>query len=182
MYDYVIIHGSYGSPFENWFGWLYGELTAKGKNVLVPQMPCGEGIQNYENWKKVMDSYKHLIDENTVFVGHSLSPAFIADYVVENKLKVKKLVFAAPFYGLINIPDFDAVNSPFFIRDDLQKVKEFAAERICFISKTDPYVPNGLSYDFADKIGAEIIMVDNAGHFNTSAGYNSFPALLEKLI
>lgn len=181
MYDYVIAHGSYGSPFENWFPWLYDQLTKAGKEVLVPQFPCGAGIQNYENWKRVMDAYRPLMDENTTFIGHSLSPAFIVDYLLENDMKVKKLVFAAPFYGLINIPDFDAVNTPFFTHSDFSKVASLASERICFISKNDPYVPNELSVDFAKKIGAETIFVDGAGHFNASAGYTSFEMLLEKL-
>ena len=181
MYDYVIIHGSYGSPFENWFSWLYKKLTEDGKSVLVPQFPCGKGIQNYENWKKVLDSYKHLIGENTTFVGHSLSPAFIVDYIIDNHLKVKDLVFAAPFYGLINIPEFDEVNSPFFFKNDFKKIAKLTKKRICFISKTDPYVPNKLSIDFADKIGAEKIFLDNAGHFNTSAGYSSFEELYKVL-
>ena len=68
MFDYVIVHGSYGSPFENWFPWLYEKLTAEGKNVLVPQFPCGAKIQNYDNWKRVLDAYKHLINENTTFI------------------------------------------------------------------------------------------------------------------
>ncbi len=181
MYDYIIIHGSYGSPFENWFPWLYKKLSEAQKNVLVPQMPCGENIQDYDNWKKVLDAYKHLINEDTVFIGHSLSPAFIADYIIENKIFVKKVVFAAPFYGLINIPDFDKVNSPFFIRNDLNLLGKFAHERICFISKTDPYVPNSLSFEFAEEIKAKTILVENAGHFNENAGYKEFPALLDFL-
>ena len=181
MYDYVIIHGSYGCPFENWFPWLYQELSAQGKNVLVPQMPCGEDVQNYDNWAKVMDSYKNLIDENTVFVGHSLSPAFIVDYLICNKMKVKQVVFAAPFYGLIDIPEFDAVNAPFFFEKNLELIKDLVSNRICFISKTDPYVPNKLSNDFAQAIGAKTIMVDNAGHFNKSAGYDKFDALMQVL-
>lgn len=181
MYDYVIIHGSYGSPFENWFSWLYKELTKDGKNVLVPQCPCGKGIQNYKNWMKVLDAYKHLIDENTTFIGHSLSPAFIVDYLINNNLKVKNLFFAAPFYGLIDIPDFDEVNAPFFIKRDLSKVSRLSERRVCFISKTDPYVPNALSIDFADKIFAEKVFVEDAGHFNTEAGYTSFEALYKLL-
>lgn len=181
MYDFVVVHGSYGSPFENWFPWLYDELTKNGKNVLVPQFPCGQGIQNYENWRKVLDGYKHLINENTTFVGHSLSPAFIVDYIINNNLKVKDLVFAAPFYGLINIPEFDEVNAPFFTKRDFKKVARLSNRRICFISKTDPYVPNALSVEFADRIGAEKVFVDDAGHFNSSAGYNKFEELYKVL-
>lgn len=35
MYDYVIIHGSYGHPFENWEPWLFNVLTSEGKQVLA---------------------------------------------------------------------------------------------------------------------------------------------------
>ena len=177
MYDYVIIHGSYGSPFENWFPWLYERLTADKKQVLVPQLPCGKGVQNYESWRNVLDSYKCFIDENTTFIGHSLSPAFIVDYIINTNTKVKDLIFAAPFYGLINIPEFDEVNSPFFTKHNFERISRLSNRRICFISRNDPYVPNELSVDFSEKIGAERIFVENAGHFNTSAGYDSFDEL-----
>ena len=181
MFDYVIVHGSYGSPFENWFPWLYEKLTAEGKNVLVPQFPCGAKIQNYDNWKRVLDAYKHLINENTTFIGHSLAPAFIVDYLIDNNLKVKRLVLVAPFYGLINIPEFDEVNSPFFTKKDLSKISFLALKRICFISNNDPSVPKALSVSFSKEISAETIFVDNAGHFNASAGYKTFESLMEKL-
>ena len=181
MYDYVIIHGSYGNPFENWFPWLFQQLTDEGKSVLAPQFPCGENIQNYDNWEKVLDSYADLIDENTTFIGHSLSPAFIVDYLIKHNKKVKDLIFAAPFYGLINIPDFDAVNSPFFILEDLSKISSLSERRISFISKNDPYVPNELSIDFVNKISSETIFVEEAGHFNTAAGYSKFEQLKQML-
>lgn len=181
MYDYVIIHGSYGNPFENWFPWLFDELSKRGKNVLAPQFPCGRGIQNYENWKQVMEGYDNFLGRETTFIGHSLSPAFIVDYILDKGLCVKDLVFAAPFYGEINIPDFDEVNYPFFIRDDLYRIKEFTNSVTCFISQNDPYVPNQLSVDFAEKVGAKKIFVKDAGHFNAAAGYLHFDQLLKEL-
>ena len=33
MYDYVIIHGSYGHPFENWEPWLFNVLTSEGSLI-----------------------------------------------------------------------------------------------------------------------------------------------------
>ena len=138
MYDYVIVHGSYGTPFENWFSWLFNELTARGKKVLAPQFPCGRDVQNYSNWSKVMNAYKSYIGKETSFIGHSLAPAFITDYILENSLHVKNLYFAAPFYGLIDIPDFDQVNKPFFFNKDLKRIKNFTQSITCYISTTDP--------------------------------------------
>jgi hypothetical protein len=182
MYDYVIIHGSYGTPFENWFPWLFNKLSEQGKNVLAPQFPCGSDIQNYSNWCKVMNAYKGYIGKDTSFIGHSLAPAFIIDYLLDNSLSVKNLYFAAPFYGLINIPDFDKVNKPFFTYKDFKRVKNLAQSITCYISTSDPYVPNELSVDLADKIGAKKVFVDNAGHFNLAAGYTHFEQLLEEMM
>ena len=47
--NYFIIHGSFGSPFENWFPWLHDFIESDGKQVYVPDFPIGVGYQNYEN-------------------------------------------------------------------------------------------------------------------------------------
>ena len=88
MYDFVFILGSYGHPFENWEPWLFNVLTSEGKQVLAPQFPCID--QNYENWKRVLDAYKPFIGEKTSFIGHSLGPAFIVDYLIDEKIKINK--------------------------------------------------------------------------------------------
>ncbi len=177
MYDFVILHGSFGSPFENWFPWIYQELTKQGYKVLVPQMPCGEE-QNYHNWSKVLNSYIHLINNHTSFICHSLSPAFIINYLIENSINVNKLIFVAPFYQKLGNEEFDKVNSSFILNKDISSVKELSNSITCFISDTDPYVPNSASQNFANAIGANVIMVKNAGHFNAEAGYTKFELLL----
>ncbi len=184
MYDYVIVHGSYGNQYENWFPWLHQKLTEAGKEVLVPQFPSGKGVQNFKNWAKVMDAYRDLISDKTSFVGHSLGPAFIVDYIADRRIKANNLYLFAPFYDRINIPDFDEVNTPFFIKNPgaLSKIKSLAKKSYCYISTTDPYVPNQLSFDFANQIGASIQVVENAGHFNKAAGYTQFEMLFEKLM
>ncbi len=182
VYDFVIVHGSYGSPFENWFPWLFQQLESKGYNVLVPQFPCGIGFQNYENWFRVLDVYRPFFGAQTSFIGHSLGPAFITDYLLDTKLKVKGLYFVAPLYQKLHAPEFDLINEPFFIKNDFQEVANLSEKRMCFISENDPYVPNSVSLDFAQKIEAEIKMVQQAGHFNSAAGYNTFPQLLSEIL
>ena len=182
FYDFVIVHGSYGSPFENWFSWLFQQLEAKGYKVLVPQFPSGVGFQNYENWFRVLDAYSSFLGPNTTFIGHSLGPAFITDYLLDKKLKVKDLYFVAPLYQTGCGSELDTVNAPFFIRQDLTEVSALSDKRVCFVSDNDPYVPNDWSFDFAKKIDAQVEMVQKAGHFNLAAGYNTFPLLLQKIL
>lgn len=181
MYDYVIIHASFGHPFEHWYSWLFKKLTSQGKNVLIPQFPCGKEEQNYENWCKIMDAYRPYVNENTSYIGHSIGPAFIIDYLADNKLKAKNLYLVAPLYDKIDIPDYDYVNSTFFECDKLSTIPNLVNMSICYISRNDPYVPNQLSERIAEIINATKIYVDDAGHFNTSSGYVEFMKLLEDI-
>ena len=177
MYDFVIVHGSYGHPFENWGPWLFDTLTAEGKNVLAPQFPCIN--QNYDNWERVMKAYLPFIDQHTSFIGHSLGPAFILDFLKENDIKVNNLYFAAPFYGLIGIQAFDEVNSTFFRMDDLACTQKHFNKAFCLYSDNDPYVPASMSKAISDQLNATIQIIPSGGHLNASAGIIQFDALKE---
>ena len=39
MGNYFMIHGSFGSPFGNWFSWLQDFIAIDGKQVYVPDFP-----------------------------------------------------------------------------------------------------------------------------------------------
>lgn len=54
MENYFIIHGSFGSPYSNCFGFLHDFIEGEGKEVYVPDFPVGVGYQNYENWSKLL--------------------------------------------------------------------------------------------------------------------------------
>ena len=68
--NYYIIHGSFGSPYSNWFGWLHDYIESEAKQVYVPDFPVGVGYQNYENWSKLLKVYLDLglINENTIII------------------------------------------------------------------------------------------------------------------
>lgn len=57
MNNYLIVHGSFGSPFGNWFPYLRGKLEKRELVVYTPDMPSGVGYQNYDNWSNVMKAY-----------------------------------------------------------------------------------------------------------------------------
>ena len=179
MYDYVIIHGSYGHPFENWEPWLFNVLTSEGKQVLAPQFPCID--QNYENWKRVLDAYKPCIGEKTSFIGHSLGPAFIVDYLIDEKIKINNLYLAAPFYGFIGIENFDTVNQSFFKHSDISKAGEFFNKAICLYSDNDPYVPIEMSKEISKLLNAKQVIIPNKGHLNAGAGMIEFKELKKEI-
>ena len=65
--------------------------------------------------------------------------------------------------------------------DDLEEIKNYAEEIICFYSKNDPYVKYEVEKDFADTIATKQIVIDDGGHLNSESGYTEFKQLLEYL-
>ena len=183
MENYFIIHGSFSSPYANWFSWLHGLLEGEGKQVYVPNFPIGVGYQNYENWSRLLKCYLDLglINQNTTIIGHSSAPAFISKFLTENKVKVKKLIFVCGFNNYFGInEEYDNVNGSMYF-DNLSDVKQYAKEIICFYSDNDPYVKYEVEKDFADKVATEKILMPNAGHINAESGYDTFEDIVNYL-
>jgi predicted alpha/beta hydrolase family esterase len=108
MNHYLIVHGSFGNPFSNWIPYLRRELENRNLRVYTPDFPIGVGFQNYENWSNLLKTYVEakILDENTVVFAHSIAPVFICKFLVQNKIKVKRLVFVCGFNNYLGInPD-----------------------------------------------------------------------------
>lgn len=179
MENYIILHGSFGSKDGNWFPWLRNELEKRGKKVVVPQMPVGVGSQNFESWSKELD--KLDINNRTTIIAHSIAPVFTCKYLIKNQKKVKKLIFVCGFNNYLGIDlDFDTVNKPMFI-DNVQDVKKYCDDIICFYSDNDPYVELGAEKDFADKLTSQQIVIKNGGHINAESGFLEFEEILKHL-
>ena len=181
--NYFIIHGSFSSPYSNWFSWVSDFIVSEEKQVYVPDFPIGVGYQNYENWSKLLKVYLDLglINENTTIIGHSIAPIFISKFLVENKVKVKKLIFVCGFNNYLGInEEYDAVNNSMYF-DNIENIKEYAKDIICFYSDNDPYVKYEVEKEFADKVATEQILLNGAGHINAEIGYDTFEEIVSYL-
>ena len=178
--NYFIIHGSFSNPYSNWFSWLSDFLISEEKQIYVPDFPIGVGYQNYENWSKLLKVYLDLglINENTTIIGHSIAPIFISKFLVENKIKVKKLIFVCGFNNYLGInEEYDTVNNTMYF-DNIENIKQYAKNIICFYSDNDPYVKYEVEKEFADKIATEQVLIPNAGHINSESGYDTFEEIV----
>lgn len=183
MENYFMIHGSFSSPYSNWIPWLHEFIENEGKQVYVPDFPIGVGHQNYENWSKLLKYYLDLgfIHENTTIIGHSIAPVFIAKFLTENKVKIKKLICVCGFNNYLGInEEYDNVNRSMYF-DNLADVKQYANKIICFYSDNDPYVKLEAEKEFADTISTEKILIPNAGHINSESGFDTFEDIVPYL-
>lgn len=187
MNSYFILHGSFGSPFGNWFSWLYNEIE-KGKpseideNICyVPHFPTGKDNQTYENWEKIMIFYYNtgLLTKDSIIFAHSIAPIFICKFLIKHNIKVKRLVFVCGFnkYFIDDAENYNYVNKTMFC-ESIEKIKELCDDIVCIYSDNDPYVNMQAEKEFADIVSHKQILVKGGGHLNSESGYNTFEELL----
>ena len=179
--NYLLVHGSFGSPFSNWIPYLRKEIEDKNLKVYTPDFPTGVGYQNYENWSKLLKIYvdASIVNENTIIFAHSIAPIFICKFLVENKIRVKRLVFICGFNNYFGIDkDYDTVNEGMYF-DNLSDIKKYCSDIVCFYSDNDPYVKYEVEKEFADTITENYVMISGGGHLNSESGYTEFTELLK---
>ena len=181
MNNYFIIHGSFSSPFSNWIPYLRKEIESKELEVYTPNLPSGVGYQNYTNWENMISEYVKLglINENTTIYAHSIAPVFVSKFLVNNKIKIKRLVSVCGFNNYLGInAEYDNVNETMYF-ENLKDVKNYCDEIICYYSKNDPYVKYEVEKEFADTIATKQIVIEDGGHLNSESGYTEFEELLK---
>ncbi len=181
--NYLLVHGSFGSPFVNWFPYLRKEIEDRGLEVYTPDFPTGVGYQNYTNWSNLLKCYlaAGIINENTIIYGHSIAPVFICKFLIENKVKVKRLVFVCGFNNYFGInEEYDTVNGSMYL-DNLSEIKNYCDDIVCYYTENDPYVKYEKEKEFADTITNNQIVIKDGGHLNSESGYTEFNELIKHL-
>ena len=179
--NYLILHGSFGSPFSNWIPWLRKELEKENLEVYTPDFPTGVGYQNYENWSNLLKTYvaAGVLNENTIIYAHSIAPIFISKFLVQNKIKVKRLIFVCGFNNYFGInEEYDTVNGTMYF-DNIEDIKNYCDDIVCYYSDNDPYVKYEVEKDFADTVSHKQCCINNGGHLNSESNYTEFKELLK---
>lgn len=184
MNTYLIIHGTGGSVYGNWFGWANKYINDNIKNSIAfsLQLPTMYK-QNYDNWEAVLYGYLKagVIDENTTFICHSASPIFVVKFLIKHNIKIKKAIFVSGANNFISgFDQIDEVNKTLFT-DDVSNFKNLCCERICLYSDNDPYISIDALKDFANSIEAKHIFIPNKGHFNLETGIDTLPEIIPYL-
>lgn len=165
---FVVFHGSFGSPKENWFPSLAEALRPLGQEVFIPQMPVENyeefeklGIkavaknQNLNNWLKEFEKILPKLKGHRIcFVGHSIGCIFILHAVNKFNLQLDSAIFVAPFLDKLS-PE---------LKFDFTKLKKLIPISYAVYSDNDPYVDIKQSLKFADKMNCQKIIHRGGGH------------------
>jgi hypothetical protein len=177
-----IFHGTEGYPEENWFPWLKEKLEEKGCKVFVPQFPSPPIVPaKISEWFAVLKNYEQYIDENTILIGHSLGSVFTLRVLEQLKHPVRAVFLVGAPIGVKPIANYDRDSSFSGFNFDWEKIKNNSKSFTVFHSDNDPFVSLGNGEKLAKELGTNLTFIPNAGHFNTPAGYITFPDLLEKV-
>lgn len=193
MKNIFIIHGSYGSPHENWFPWLKKELSKQGHRVFVPQFPIpppekrdsAYGGHNLSDWLKTLEDYKKYIDEDTIIIAHSRGCIFTYRFLEKLKEPVSSVFLVAPWINFTWYPNgWKKVDSFHKKPFNWNKIKKRAKYFEVFQSTNDPVnIPVNEGKKVAAYLNAQFVLVKKAGHF--SAYYDKkfveFPLLLKRV-
>jgi len=179
--NFIIIHGIYGHPEENWFPWLKKQLESMSYEAIVPKFPTPID-QSLESWLRVFSNYEDKINEETVLIGHSLGAAFILNYLERTNKKIKAAILAAGYHKVLE-NQFKELNKTFVDKEfNWEKIKSSCGRFFVFASDNDEYIPLEIGEELAKSLNAEFNMVHDGGHLNAKAGYDEFPLLLETII
>lgn len=196
---FIIIHGSFGHPGENWFPYLKQELENLDQEVIVPKFPvedwqeitnqgqekARDKNQNLNNWLQIFEN--EVIPEiNTTdqicMIGHSLGPLFILHITEKFEINLDSAIFASPFLSSLDekLWQIELVNSSFYKTDfDFEKLKKQIPTSYVLYADNDPYIPQKSFKEFAQKLNSSTIKIKSGGHLNEEAGYKKFPLVLE---
>ena len=189
----IIIHGWASFPKDGWFPWLKENLEKKGFEVLVPKLPDPKNPR-IQNWVQTIAEVAGKADEKTFFVGHSLGCQAIVRYLetLPEGTKIGGAVFVGGYFkrltGLeeeikedIGVAETERhwLGNPI----DFSKVKPHIIKSIAIFSNNDYYVPPDNEDDLRDKLGSEIRIVDDMGHFSgVLDGITELPIALESVL
>ena len=183
MSTVFIFHGTEGYPEENWFPWMKAELEQKGHKVIVPQFPSPPVVPaKIAEWFDVLKGYEKDIDEQTIFIGHSLGGKFALRVLEKLQHPIKAVAFVGTPIGIPPIANNERDNAFTGNDFDWDTIRKNAPHFIVFQSDDDPYVGLDNGKELAKHLGVDLSFVPNAGHFNAKAGYLKFEKLRDMIL
>jgi len=184
MKKVFIIHRWDGNPESDWYSWLQKELTKRGFQVFVPEMPETE-TPKMEKW---VPHISKLVKPNqdTYFVGHSIGCQTILRYLetLKENTKIGGAVLVAGFLKTKPLETKEEVEivTPWLQTPiNFEKVRR-ACKFTAIFSDDDPYVPLENAQLFKKKLGAKKIIEKSKGHFTEVDGVKELPVVLKELL
>ena len=175
----LILHGASGNNQTGWIPWLKSELEAYGYEVIAPNLP-NSAFPDLDAWLTSLEPYAQKMNEESLVIGHSLGAPAAEHFILNNNLKVGKLLLIAPTFPSMDWAEYrehhadkNAANieQVSLVPVDWEKLSQSVSNITVFGSKDDSYIPfDKLKQHAKDNLHANFVGFDSKSHFNESAG------------
>jgi len=177
----LLLHGTRGSPRENWFPWLKEQVEGQGWKVWVPDLPDADHPVAQKSIDYVFANKDWQFNEESVMVGHSSGAVTTLGLIQElpEGVKIKRAIMVGVFRGDLGREDLkDLVQKEW----DLEKIKARCQEFIFIHSDNDPYCPLEHAKWWTEQLNGKLVVFPGRGHFSIrTIGENArkIPEILE---
>ncbi len=162
-------------PRKDWKDTLQENL-GDSYDVFLPKMPNATNAQ-YEEWKIMFEKIMRILDNELIFIGHSLGGVFLAKYLSENILnkKIRGLFLIAPPF---NEAEMKESMASFALPAALGKMESQAGKIFIYQSKDDKVVPFSNGEKYKEQLPNAVFKAfEDRGHFNQEG----FPEIIEDI-
>lgn len=176
MKKVLFLQSWYSNISDNWYPWLKTELEKKGYTTYFPDMPeMRKDMPNMNTILKHIESL-HIIDDDTIVIGHSLGCLLAMRLAEQHTLKQMILVSGWDF------DDLTEGHTLFWkTKIDHVRIKRNVNNIVVIHSDNDPYYTAIAAEDMSKRLGAKFVLIRNGSHFTAKSGCFKIPKLLELL-
>lgn len=176
-----VVHGYTSSSQSEWFPWLKEQVKNIQVKIDIPDMPDSKN-PHLETWLNHLRKNALDIDENTIFIGHSLGCVTALRYILEKDIKIKGAILVS---GFINENPMDEQTEGLqeFVDEplDIARIKNLIPSRIVITATDDDIVPTKATQKLAEALDSNLIILSSGKHFIARDGYTEFPVLLNEI-
>ena len=160
----VIIHQWEGYPEYCWYPQTKKELEQKGFKVILPLIP-NTNKPKLSEWLPFLKKVIGKPDKDLYLIGHSLGNPTIFRYLESLKGK-EKIGGAVLVAGYSDDLGYKELTNYFKTPINFNKVRAHCKKFVAIHSDNDPYVLLSYGEEIKEKLGAELIIKHNMGHFS----------------
>ncbi len=161
----VIVHCWGGSSHYAWYQSVAKELSDKGYQVTVPDMPDSDP-PILKTWLPHLQEIIGTPDEDLVLIGHSIGTVTIMRYLesLPEGSKVGKVILVAGFTDQLG---FKELENFFETRLDFSKIKDKSNNGFVAIqSDNDPFVSAQYGERLKEVLNAKLVIKHGANHMS----------------
>lgn len=181
----ILVHRWEGTSLSDWYLWIKKELEKKGFEVIIPQMP-NTLKPEINAWVSELKRVVGKVDENMYLIGHSIGYQTILRFLERENHKVGKVIFVAGWFKLDNLEskEIEEIAKPWIDTPiNFNRVKQKISKLTVFLSSNEPY--GYVKYNakiFKERLGANVIIEKNKGHFTESDNIKKVPEVLKEIL